>query len=158
VLSDFDGADSNLLLQPEPFDRTTRHVRGTPVQTSWPQEWLLPVSSASAGLPVPAKSVFELPELPHPTAETVAQLGPRSKPAVVAERETPPEAVAVGGGDTPRALRGRHGGNQLRRGKQLTASRKTHHGTAVAAHGRPGKAHARAVPLKHLAQIKKRKV
>jgi hypothetical protein len=104
--------------------------------------------------------VFELPELPHPTAETVAQLGPRSKPAVspLAERESPPEAVPVSGGDTPRVLRGKHDRNRPGHGKQLTASRKTRHGKVVAAHGRPGKAHAHSAPLKHLAQIKKRKV
>jgi hypothetical protein len=162
VLSDFDGADGSLLLQPEPFDRTTRHVRGTPMQTPWPQEWLLPVSSASAGLPVPAKSVFELPELPHPTAEMVAQLGPRSRPAVspevLAERESPPEAVPVSGRNTARVLRGRHGRNRAGHGKQMTASRETRRGTTVAAHGQPGKAHAQGAPLKHLAQIKKRKV
>jgi hypothetical protein len=159
VLSDFDGADASLLLRPEPFDRATRHVRGTPLQTPWPQEWLLPVATASARLPVPAKSVFELPELPHPTAESVAQLGPRSKPAaVVAERETPPEAAPVSGGDTPRVLRGKHGRYQRGHGKQMTASRKGRHGTMAAAHGRPGKVHAHGAPLKHLAQIKKRKV
>jgi peptidoglycan/xylan/chitin deacetylase (PgdA/CDA1 family) len=162
ALSDFDGADRDLLLQPEPFDRTTRHVRGTPMQTPWPQEWLLPVGSASAGLPVPAKSVFELPELPHPTAETVAQLGPRSKPAVqpevLAEQDSSPEAVAAGGRNTPRALRGKHASNHPGHGNQMTASRKTRHGTMVAAHDRPGKARAHGAPLKHLAQIKKRKV
>ena len=107
ALSDFDAADRDLLLQPEPFDRTARHVRGAPMQTPWPQDWLLPVSSASGGLPVPAKSVFELPELPHPTAETVAQLGPRSKPEVMAEQESSPEAVPASGRNTPRALRGK---------------------------------------------------
>ena len=163
VLSDFDATDGNLLLQPEPFDRATRHVRGTPLQMPWPREWLLPVTSASAALPVPAKSVFELPELPHPTAESVALLGPRSraavsKPAVVAERESQPEAVPAGGNDTPHALRGKHGRSRNGHGKQLAASRKTSHGTAVAAHGRPGRAHANGAPLRHLAQIKKRKV
>jgi hypothetical protein len=40
----------------------------------------------------------------------------------------------------------------------MTASRNTRHGTIVAAHDRPGKARAHRAPLKHLAQIKKRKV
>jgi peptidoglycan/xylan/chitin deacetylase (PgdA/CDA1 family) len=163
VLSDFDPVDRDLLLRPEPFDRAMRHVRGTLTQTAWPQEWLLPVSSASATLPVPAKSVFELPELPHTTAEAVAMLGPRSKPAisklsVLAERETPPEAAPISGGTIPRALRGKNGGNRRGQGKQLTASRHARSGTTVAAHGRPGRVRAPGAPLKHLAQIKKRKV
>src|SRR6266852_9938100 len=49
ALSDFDGADEKLLLQPEPFDRVSRHVRGValPQEAPWPREWLLPASSAA---------------------------------------------------------------------------------------------------------------
>jgi peptidoglycan-N-acetylglucosamine deacetylase len=160
ALSDFDGTDGVLLLQPEPFDRVSRHVRGVPLpqEAPWPREWLLPASSAAVALPVPAKTVFELPELPRPTPEAVARLAPRAKPVVVAEREPAPETVSVQVGNSPRGLRGKSGKNRVGRGKQSTASHKGHRGTAVAAHGRPNAAQARRGPPKHLAQIKKRNV
>ena len=155
--SDFEGADGELLLRPEPFDRVNRHVRGVPLpqEAPWPREWLLPASSAAVALPVPASTVFELPELPRPTPEAVARLAPRAKPVVVAERE-PPEAIAARVGNSPRALRGK---NRIGHGKQLNASHKGRRGTAVAAHKGPNVVHARrGGSPKHLAQVKKRNV
>ena len=151
ALSDFDGADGELLLRPEPFDRATRHVRGAALaqQTNWPQEWMLPVGSASVALPVPAKTVFEIPELPHPTAEAVASLAPRSKPTIAALQESNPQAV------TPHVLRGK---GRAARGKQAGAGHTTGRAAPVVAHDQTGKARAHEAPLKHLAQIKKRKV
>ena len=156
--SDFEGADGELLLQPEPFDRVNRHVRGVPLpqEAPWPREWLLPASSAKVALPVPASTVFELPELPRPTPEAVARLAPRAKSVVVAEREPAPEAVSARVGHSPRALRGK---DRFGHGKQLNASRKGGRGTAVAAHKSPNVAHARrGGSPKHLAQVKKRNV
>jgi len=157
ALSDFDGTDGMLLLQPEPFDRVSRHVRGVPLpqEAPWPREWLLPASSAAVALPVPAKTVFELPELPRPTPEAVARLVPRGKPVVVAEHEPPPEAVSARVGNSPRALRGK---NRFGHRKQLSVSHKGRRGTAVAAHGRSNATHAGRGPAKHLAQVKKRNV
>ena len=153
VLSDFDGTDGKLLLQPEPFDRVSRHVRGVPLaQEAWPREWMLPASSAAVALPVPAQTVFQIPELPHPTAEAVALLGPRAKPTVVAEHASPPETASVPAGDS-RKIRGK---NRAGHGKQL--AHKTRRGTEVAAHGRSNATHARRGPPKHLAQVKKRNV
>jgi len=157
ALSDFDSADGVLLLQPAPFDRVSRRVRGVPLpqEAPWPREWLLPASSAAVALPVPAKTVFELPELPRPTPEAVARLAPRAKPVVVAEHEPLPEAASVQAGNSARALRGK---NRFGRGKQLTASRNGHRATAVAAHARPNAPQGRRGPPKHLAQVKKRNV
>jgi len=156
ALSDLDGVDGKLLLQPEPFDRVSRHVRGVPLpqEAPWPREWMLPASSAAVALPVPAQTVFQIPELPHPTAEAVALLAPRAKPTVVAEHESPPETASVPAGDS-RKLRGK---SRAGRGKQLTAAHKASHGTAVAAHSRSNAAQARRGPPKHLAQVKKRSV
>jgi hypothetical protein len=157
ALSDFDGADGVLLLQPEPFDRVNRHVRGVPLpqEAPWPREWLLPASSVAVALPVPAKSVFELPELPRSTPEAVARLAPRAKPDAVAEREPPPETVSVQAGNPSHGIRGK---NRVGRRKQLAMSRKARRGTAVAAHRRSKTVHARGGPPKHLAQVKKRNV
>jgi peptidoglycan-N-acetylglucosamine deacetylase len=156
ALSDFDGADGKLLLQSEPLDRVSRHVRGVPLpqEAPWPREWMLPASNAAAALPVPAQTVFQIPELPHPTAEAVALLGPRAKPTAVAEHESPPDTAAVPAGDS-RKLRGK---NRAGHGKRLTAAPRARHGTAVAAHGRSNPAQARRGLPKHLAQVKKRNV
>ena len=141
-------------------------MRGVPLpqEAPWPREWLLPASSAAVALPVPAKTVFELPELPRPTPEAVARLAPRAKPIVMAEHEPLPEAASVQAGNSVRAIRGKSGKsgksgkNRFGRGKQLTASRNGHRGTAVAAHARPNAGQARRGPPKHLAQVKKRNV
>jgi peptidoglycan-N-acetylglucosamine deacetylase len=156
--SDFEGADGELLLRPEPFDRVNRHVRGVPPpqETPWPREWLLPASSTAAALPVPAPTVFELPELPHPTPEAVARLAPRAKPVVMAEHEPQAEAVSARVGKSPRALRGKE---RFARGKQPSVAHQGRRGTAVAAQRSPNVAHARrGGSPKHLAQVKKRNV
>jgi peptidoglycan/xylan/chitin deacetylase (PgdA/CDA1 family) len=158
ALSDFDSAEGDLLLRPEPFDRVNRHVRGVPLpqEAPWPREWLLPASSAKVALPVPASTVFELPELPRPTPEAVARLAPRAKPVVVAEREPQAETVSARPGKSRRALRGK---DRFARGKQPSVSRKGHHETAVAAQRSPNVAHGRrGGSPRHLAQVKKRNV
>jgi hypothetical protein len=135
-----------------------RHVRGVPMpqQAPWPREWLLPASSAAVALPVPASTVFELPELPRPTPEAVARLAPRGTPVVVAEREPPPEAASVRLGHSSRALRGK---DRVGHGKQLSVSHKGRRGSAVAARKSPNVAHARrGGSPRHLAQVKKRNV
>ncbi len=157
TLSDFEGADAGILLQPEPFDRVPRHMRGVPLpqEAPWPREWLLPASSSAAALPVPAPTVFEIPELPRPTAEAVARLAP-SAPVVVAEHKPAPASVADDADESPR--HGRHG-----RGKHAAA----HHGRG-AAHGRTRSASksasriAKSKPAphgssRHPAQIKKKR-
>jgi hypothetical protein len=123
-------------------------------EAPWPLQWMLPASSAAVALPVPAQTVFQIPELPHPTAEAVSRLGPRAKPAAVTEHESPPEIASVPAGHS-RKLRGK---NRAGRGKRLTAAHKARHGTAVAAHGRPNPAQAGRDQPKHFAQIKKRNV
>ena len=156
ALSDFDGADGKLLLQSEPFDHVSRHLRGVPLppEAPWPREWMLATSNAAVALPVPAQTVFQIPELPHPTAEAVARLAPRAKPTAVAEHESSPDTAAVPAGDS-RMLRGK---NRAGHGKRLTAALKTRYGTAVATHGRSNAAQARRGTPKHLAQVKKRNV
>jgi peptidoglycan-N-acetylglucosamine deacetylase len=162
TLSDFEGADATILLQPEPFDRVSRHMRGVPLprEAPWPREWLLPASSSATALPVPAPTVFEIPELPSPTVEAVARLAP-SAPVVVAEHEAAQESAAADADESPR--HGRHV-----RGKHAAA----HHGHG-SAHGRSRSASksmsksasrtaSRSKPAshgssRHLAQIKKKR-
>jgi peptidoglycan-N-acetylglucosamine deacetylase len=156
ALSDFAGTNGELVPQAEPFDRPGRHVRGIPLprETPWPQQWVLP-ASGSATLPVPAQTVFEIPELPRPTARAVARLALGSERVVVAERESQ-SVIPIAPSDSRHAIRGKP---VFGHGKRSTASHPTRHGTAVAAHTRSGPSAAahRAGP-KRLAQVKKRNV
>ena len=157
----FDGADGDLLLRPEPFDRTTRHVRGTPLQTPGRRNGCCPSAvprPACPSRPRACSSCRNCRTRPRRWSRSSGRApGLRSR-LKSGRAGIAAEAVPVSGGNTPRALRGRHGRNRPGHGKQMTASRGTRRGTTVAAHGRPGKAPAHRAPVKHLAQIKKRKV
>ena len=63
--SDFDGRDGQLVPRAEPFDRASPrgHDGASPWDTSWPgQAPVLAGNIAAATLPVPASSVFAIPE------------------------------------------------------------------------------------------------
>ena len=162
ALADFDGTNGALVPQAEPFDRPGRIVRGIPLpqEAPWPQQWVLP-ANGSASLPVPAQTVFEIPELPHPTAEAVAQLGPRPQRLAVAEPESPAEpsarATSSGAGEFRHM---RHGKPVFGHGKRSAASHQAGRGKSIAAHtrGTAVASHARRGAPKRLAQIKKRNV
>ena len=63
ALSDFDAADGELLLSAEPFERV-RRLHGVPLprEAPWPREPSVPQQNAAPTLPVPAASLFQLPE------------------------------------------------------------------------------------------------
>lgn len=130
--SDFAGSSGGLVPQAEPFDRPGRRALA---RDAWAAVPPLSADSAANTLPVPAEAVFQIPELPHPTAETVALLAPaESRPAGVAASETA----------------SRHGKLDNRHGKQAAKMRK------------PGRAAStttgRGASLKHLVQAKPKNV
>jgi peptidoglycan/xylan/chitin deacetylase (PgdA/CDA1 family) len=63
ALSDFDASDGELLLAAEPFERV-RRLHGVPVprEAPWPREPSVPQQNTALTLPVPAASLFQLPE------------------------------------------------------------------------------------------------
>jgi peptidoglycan/xylan/chitin deacetylase (PgdA/CDA1 family) len=145
ALSDFAGSGGELVPQAEPFDRSSHRGHGIPLPQAglWPRESLMPVSSTgTTPLPVPAQTLFEIQEMPRPTAEAIALLVPRPERTISSGRES--QAVSASAGDFRRAVRGKPG-------KRLMTSHQPRRGTPVAAH-------ARRVPLKHLVQVKKRNV
>jgi peptidoglycan/xylan/chitin deacetylase (PgdA/CDA1 family) len=71
--SDFTGSSGDLVPRSEPFDRPGHRALA---REAWAAVPPLSVQSAANALPVPAEAVFQIPELPHPTAETVAMLAP----------------------------------------------------------------------------------
>jgi len=159
AFSYFDRSGAELLLSTDAA--ASRAARGIPLphEAPWPRDWLLPVASAANTLAVPAQTVFELPELPHLTAEAVALLAPG--PTRTAAAESKPEHAAAPD-ETGRSRHAARGKTRSGHGKQFAASRRGrnhgHRGTAVAAHGRSNATHAGRGPAKHLAQVKKRNV
>jgi peptidoglycan/xylan/chitin deacetylase (PgdA/CDA1 family) len=154
-LSDFAGTGGELVPQAEPFDRSSHRERGIPLPQAglWPRESLMPMSStATIHLPVPAQSLFEIQEMPHPTAEAVALLVPSPERTMSSGREAQAQAraqaVSADAGDSRRAA---HAKPISSHGKRSTAFHPPRRGTSVAAR-------ARRAPLKHLVQVKKRNV
>jgi peptidoglycan-N-acetylglucosamine deacetylase len=160
ALADFDGSNGELVPQAEPFDRPGRSVHGIPLREApWPQQWVLP-ANGSASLPVPAQTVFEIPELPRPTAEAVARLGPRPQRVAVAESAAPAEPSARNSSDDGESRHTRRGKAAFGHGKRSAASHQAGRGKSIAARSR-GKtiaSHARGGAPKRLAQVKKRNV
>jgi peptidoglycan-N-acetylglucosamine deacetylase len=63
ALADFDAPDAELLLSAEPFERVRRlHSVPLPREAPWPREPSVPQQNAVLTLPVPAASLFEIPE------------------------------------------------------------------------------------------------
>jgi peptidoglycan/xylan/chitin deacetylase (PgdA/CDA1 family) len=130
--SNFVGANGGLVPRAEPFDRPGRAALA---RDAWAAVPPLSAERASNALPVPAEAVFQIPELPHPTAETVALLAPAEPhPATLSESE----AIS------------RHGKSEHGHGKQSAKGRKA--GRAASATPRRG------APLKHLVQAKPKNV
>jgi len=127
--SDFVGTSTNLVPRAEPFDRPGRRALA---RAAWAAVPSPSTESEANALPVPAEAVFQIPELPHPTAETVALLAPAEpRPAVPAS-----EAIS------------RYGKPEHGRGKQAAKSRKPGHAASTTGgHG---------AQLEHLLQDKRR--
>jgi peptidoglycan/xylan/chitin deacetylase (PgdA/CDA1 family) len=71
--SDFTGSSGGLVPRSEPFDRPGHRALA---REAWAPVPPLSAQGAANALPVPAEAVFQIPELPHPTAEAVAMLAP----------------------------------------------------------------------------------
>jgi hypothetical protein len=159
AFSYFDRSGAELLLSTDASAGRRAHGIPLPQQAPWPRDWPVPAANSADALAVPARTVFELPELPHLTAEAAAVLAPGPTRTAVAESEPEPAVAPVESRHSRYAARGiarlGHG-----HGKQLATSRHGHdrgrRGTAMAGHGRA--AHARRGSPKHLAQVKKRNV
>jgi peptidoglycan/xylan/chitin deacetylase (PgdA/CDA1 family) len=141
-LPEFEGPDGALVPLAEPFDRIGRRGRGVPLpqQAPWPRQVLVPPADKGATLPIPAATVFAIPELPHPTSQAVALLVPAA-PRTVASPSDGDRAVSTVNS------RGRRG----RVGRQNASGPNPRSGI-------PAVAHAKRSPLKHLVQVKKRNV
>jgi peptidoglycan-N-acetylglucosamine deacetylase len=149
ALTDVALGDGQLMDLAQPFDRTRRRTRGVPLpqQAPWPRQWSLPLESAAFTLPVPAESLFEIPE------KSFAAIAPSShhgEQTARDEHETRGRAklVSADAGEIRHTIRGR---SHIGHGR-------LHSGSKVAGHRNRIAAHARRGTLRHLVQVKKRSV
>ena len=149
ALTDVALGDGQLMDLAQPFDRTRRRTRGVPLpqQAPWPRQWSLPLESAAFTLPVPAESLFEIPE------KSFAAIAPSShhgEQTAQDEHETSGRAklVSADAGEIRHTIRGR---SHIGRARQHNASKVAGHRNRIAAHARRG-------TLRHLVQVKKRSV
>jgi hypothetical protein len=121
-------------------DRVGRLAHGVPLprEAPWPRQTLLPPDDTATTLPVPAPSVYEIPE------KSVAVIGP----APHHPKPTASEMITADADDSPRRIRGKPHSGHVRHAAV--------HGTRHAAHaGTRHAAHARRGALKHLVQVKR---
>ena len=90
ALSDFDAPDGELLLSAGPFERV-RRLHGVPLprEAPWPRELSVPQQNAALTLPVPAASLFQLPERVRVAFQSLPS---DVRQAEVARRAEPEEA------------------------------------------------------------------
>jgi peptidoglycan-N-acetylglucosamine deacetylase len=135
ALSDLEAHDGASMPVAEPEDRAGRFAHGVPLprEAPWPRQTLLPPDGAATALPVPAQSIFDIPE------KSFAAIAPAThhvKPTNPTSRET----KTADAGDSRRTLRSKPHSGHIRHAAM--------HGTRHAAHARRG-------ALKHLVQVKR---
>jgi peptidoglycan/xylan/chitin deacetylase (PgdA/CDA1 family) len=149
--SDFDGPDGQWVPRAEPFDRTGPrwHDGASPSDTSWPgQPPILARDHATATLPVPASTVFEIPEKSY--AMLLPATTPRPHEQIMPAARAPQAARLISNG--PARFRHTNHGRRPLRGSRLARSAATRSKSRAAAlHGKRGS-------MKHLAQTKRRRV
>jgi peptidoglycan-N-acetylglucosamine deacetylase len=145
ALSDWPDAES--MAHAAPFDLARQHWHG--VLLSQPTSWLQPSSiamaSAAVSLPVPAESIFEIEENPHPTVQSLLAFSdPAERPApTLHSRDSVSRRTAVNAG----SFRGKPYLGAARRPAAPRFAGRTNRNTAAARRG----------PLKHLVQVKKKR-
>jgi hypothetical protein len=112
---------------------------------------LIPATGGSNTLAVPAQTVFELPELPHLTAEAVNRLAPGPTRTAAAKSESEHAVAPIEPGYSRHSF---HGRSRAGRGRRFAEPRHGRRGIAASAHGR---SNAGRGPSKRLAQMKKRR-
>ena len=88
ALSDFDVPDGRLLLTAEPFDRVRRAGQHVP----WPRQTTLSPQNAAVTLPVPAASLFKIPEKTRAMLQPFPVVARRADQTQSIAQQTKPEA------------------------------------------------------------------
>ena len=154
--SNFDLAEANLSLALEPAEHARRRGVPLPPETPWPRVENLPVANTTAAMPVPDKTVFDIPEQARdPVQPFPTHLHHFDQPVVAEGGETVPTSAPV---VERHFRRGRHGrvvrvAHAARPAAAVSRQAVAHQAVAHQA------AHAAAVRRKvHVASLKKRKI
>jgi len=152
-LSDFAWPGAEPIALVEPFDRTGRSAPGVPLprEAPWPRFSELPPENTAASLPVPAQSLFEMPEGLHVALHSVTPSLHHAEQAG-SDGHKAGKPVSADTADSRRATRGK------RRLAHGTERSRRHGAPEVAGHAIPAAAAIHRGPLKRLVQIKKRNV
>jgi peptidoglycan/xylan/chitin deacetylase (PgdA/CDA1 family) len=134
-LADLQPHDGQSMPTAEPLDRAGRLAHGVPLprEAPWPRQSPLPPDGAAIALPVPAQSLFEIPEK---SFAAIAPASHRVEPTVSTSRET----MTGDAGTSRRTIRGKRHSGRIRQ----AATRGTRHAAQV-----------RRGALKHLVQVKR---
>jgi hypothetical protein len=146
--SDFDGRDGQLVPRSEPFDRKSPrgHDGASPWDRSWPgQAPVLAGIIAAATLPVPAPSVFAIPEKSYAMLLPAAPARPAEHRLQVGRKAQAARLVSV----EAAGARTKIGGKRPMHARRLGAAHPTAGKTRRTAHARRG-------PLKHLVLVKRK--
>ena len=119
ALSDLDWRDTYLTA------RAQRRGRGGPLprETLWPRQMTLPPDATTIALPVPAASIFKIPESTRVTMLATSRSGHRAEPTAQASREMEVLAkpASVRGGKTRRQVRTATAGQPRSESEQTSA-------------------------------------
>ena len=149
-LPDLDWQDGALVPSAAPFDRATKRGGSVPLlrQAPWPTPAPPAPDSAAAVLPVPAQSIFEIPEGQRVTALASAPSSHRAEQAIAAGGATKRLATSASDEDSSGADFRKHPSLHTRRDGA----------SHIVARGNRSTAHPHRGALKHLVQVKKRSV
>jgi peptidoglycan-N-acetylglucosamine deacetylase len=123
ALSDFDASDEELLLSAEPFERV-RRLHGVPLprEAPWPREPWVPQQNAVLTLPIPAASLFQLPEKVRVAFQSLPS------DARHAEADEAEKTSAMADHRTPAGVR-QHGSRHFAHGGRAAARHQVHAST-----------------------------
>ena len=149
ALSDLDGPGGPMPAFPEAFDRARPRAQGIPLprQAPWPPQSPLPPETAENTLPVPAESVFKIPERSYAALLASSPASRRAEQAASGEPR-PSKLTSIEDDEPRRSVRGKSRAGRAQR------TRLSHHA------GRGGRhaAHSRRDTLKRMVQVKRRSV
>ncbi len=126
ALSDFDAQDGELLLSAEPIERV-RRLHGVPVprEAPWPREPSVPQQNTALTLPVPAASLFQLPERVRVAFQSLPSDVRQAEDARHAEADEDVTTSATAGRRSSAGAR-RHGSRHFAHGGRGAAKHPVH--------------------------------
>jgi peptidoglycan/xylan/chitin deacetylase (PgdA/CDA1 family) len=130
-LSDLDWHDERSMTMAELLDHAGRGVRGVPLprQAPWPRQWPLSSDSTAIALPIPAESLFEIPERSFAAIAMASHPGEQTGQAD-REPDRIAKLIAADSSESRQTSRRRH----VRHARRFGKPHLTGHSSRLAAH------------------------